>query len=297
MVIEAREQARIAARSGRSAPAPPGRNVLARDYGARVARHRVLVSAHRCGYAELGTVGGHEDPLAGVMHSAQVGADYCEFDVRRCADGTFVVAHDPDGGIGDASVVISDLTWDQLCESAPDVCRLDRLLDALAATGMGAHVDLKFRTPAAIREAGGTWEVDLASVMVEHIDPAKIVFTAGVRTTTMSLRAWADEHAPGMVVALSIGGSVRGMTWANAVRRRWSEVFPQHRFRRSNSDAVAAHFVLAMVRLARWTTHIGVPLLVWTVDSGWLQRRLLHDRRIWMITTNHPARAVALRDG
>jgi hypothetical protein len=52
-----------------------------------------------------------------------------------------------------------------------------------------------------------------------------------------------------------------------------------------------------MVRLARWTTHIGVPLLVWTVDSGWLQRRLLHDRRIWMITTNHPARAVALRDG
>jgi glycerophosphoryl diester phosphodiesterase len=87
------------------------------------------------------------------------------------------------------------------------------------------------------------------------------------------------------------------MTWRNAVRRRWGELFPQRRFQRSGADGVAAHFTLAMIRLARWTTHIGVPLLVWTVDSDRLQRRLLHDRRIWMITTNHPARAVALRDG
>jgi glycerophosphoryl diester phosphodiesterase len=162
---------------------------------------------------------------------------------------------------------------------------------------MGAHVDMKFRTTAAARAAGECWEVDLAAVLVEHIDPAKVVFTAGVRATTRSLRAWADGHAPPMVVALSIGGTVRGMTWRNAVRRRWGELFPQQRFQRSGADGVAAHFALAMIRLVRWTTHIGVPLLVWTVDSDRLQRRFLHDRRIWMITTNHPARAVALRDG
>jgi glycerophosphoryl diester phosphodiesterase len=260
-----------------------------------VQRHRVLVSAHRCGYAELGNVGGHEDPLAGIEHSARIGADYCEFDVRRCVDGTFVVCHDPDGGTQDASVVVSELPWERV-RAIPSVCRLDTLVDALAATGMGAHVDMKFRTPSEARAAGQCWEVDLASVLVEHIDPSKLVFTAGVRATTSALREWADEHAPGMVVALSIGGSVRGMSWRNAVRRRWGEVFPHIRFRRSGADAVAAHFVLAMVRLARWTTHIGVPLLVWTVDSPLLQRRFLHDRRIWMITTNHPARAVALRD-
>jgi glycerophosphoryl diester phosphodiesterase len=261
-----------------------------------VPRHRVLVSAHRCGYAELGTVGGREDPIAGIEHSAAVGADFCEFDVRRCADGTFIVSHDPDRGIGDDSVVISDLTWDQVREAAPDVCPLDRLLEALVASGMGAHVDMKFRTPEPLREAGEAWEVDLAALLVQHLDPARIVFTAGVRATTTSLRSWADEHAPAMVVALSIGGSVRGMSWQNAVRRRWGELFPLLRFKASHADAVAAHFALAMVRLARWTTHIGVPLLVWTVDSPWLQRRFLHDRRIWMITTNHPARAVAFRD-
>jgi glycerophosphoryl diester phosphodiesterase len=52
-----------------------------------------------------------------------------------------------------------------------------------------------------------------------------------------------------------------------------------------------------MARLSRWTARIGVPLLVWTVDSPRLQRRLLHDHRVWMITTNWPARAIALRDG
>ena len=125
---------------------------------------------------------------------------------------------------------------------------------------------------------------------------SRVVVTSGIQRTTTTIRAWALEQGAPVVVALSIGGSVRGLTWREAVRKRWGELFPQHRFRQSGADAVAAHFTLAMLRLARWTTHIGVPLLVWTVDSRWLQKRFLHDRRIWMITTNHPARAVALRD-
>jgi glycerophosphoryl diester phosphodiesterase len=129
-----------------------------------------------------------------------------------------------------------------------------------------------------------------------RLDPSRVVVTSGVQATTSSIRTWGDQlHAP-VVVALSIGGSVQGMTWQNAIRRRWSELFPQLRFRVSEADAVAAHFALAMIRLSRWTTHVGVPLLVWTVDSAWLQKRFLHDRRIWMITTNRPAQAVSLRD-
>ena len=132
--------------------------------------------------------------------------------------------------------------------------------------------------------------------LTRQLDPARIVFTSGRRGVTTTLRGWVTEHESPVMVALSIGGSVRGMTWRNALRRRYSEFFPVHRLKASEADAVAAHFALAMVRLARWTTHIGVPLLVWTVDMPWLQKRFLHDRRIWMITTNHPARAVALRD-
>jgi glycerophosphoryl diester phosphodiesterase len=261
-----------------------------------VARHRVLVSAHRCGYAELGLVGGHEDPLAGVAHTAKVGADYCEFDVRRCADGTFVVSHDADGGTGDDSVVIANLTWPELHERAPGVCSLDALLAALETSGLGAHVDVKFRTPSEEWKAGARWEVDAVAAVAARLDPTRIVVTSGVRRTTTHVRAWAREQGAPLVVALSIGGSVRGLSWRDAVRHRWKELYPQLRFRASDADGVAAHFALAMIRLSRWTTRIGVPLLVWTVDSAWLQKRFLHDSRIWMITTNNPARAVALRD-
>jgi len=254
------------------------------------------VSAHRCGYAELGRVDGHEDPLAGIVHSAQVGADYCEFDVRRCADGTFVVSHDADGGTGDDGCLITELTWPELRRRAAGVRTLDEVLDTLRSSGLGAHVDLKLRTPPEVRESGAHWETDVIAAVTARMEPSRVVVTSGIRATTTAIRAWADENAAAVVVALSIGGSVRGMTWQNAIRRRWGELFPQLRFRLSGADAVAGHFALAMIRLARWTTHIGVPLLVWTVDSPWLQRRFLHDRRIWMITTNHPARAVALRE-
>ena len=261
-----------------------------------VARHRVLVSAHRCGYTELGSVGGHEDPLAGIAHSASVGADFCEFDVRRCADGTFVISHDPDGGTGDDSCLIADLGWPELRERAPGVCTLDDVLGALESSGMGAHVDMKFRTAPGAWKAGARYETDVIAAVTARLDPSRVVVTSGVRRTTTTIRRWAAEHDVPVVVALSIGGSVRGMTWRNAVRRRWGELYPQLRFRNSEADAVAAHFALAMVRLSRWTTRLGIPLMVWTVDSAWLQKRFVHDKRIWMITTNHPARAVALRD-
>lgn len=261
-----------------------------------MARHRVLVSAHRCGYHELGLVGGHEDPLAGIAHSAKVGADYCEFDVRRCADGTFVVSHDADGGSGDETCQIADLPWTELSVRAPGVCRLDDLLAALETTGMGAHLDLKFRTSSDDWKAGARWETDAIAAVTARLDPSRVVVTTGRQRTINAVRSWAKEHDAPVVTALSIGGSVAGLSWREGLRRRRAELFPQRRFEQSNADAVAAHFALAMLRLSRWTTRIGVPLLVWTVDAAWLQKRFLHDKRIWMVTTNRPARAVALRD-
>jgi glycerophosphoryl diester phosphodiesterase len=258
-----------------------------------VAPHRVLISAHRCGFLEVGAAGAAEDPLAGIAHAAAVGADYCEFDVRRCADGTFVVAHDAD--LGDDPV--RTLDWPAVHSRAPHVLRLEQLLAALAATGLGAHVDVKFETSARARREGESWEADLLAALVEVLPPERIVMTTGRRSATRAMRAWTVDRRVPVLVGMSIGSSIRGLSWTEAVRRLWGEVFPHRRFADSHADAVAAHYALALLRLSRWTTRIGVPLLVWTVDSSRLQRRLLHDRRIWMITTNHPAQAYLIREG
>jgi len=204
-----------------------------------------------------------------------------------------VIAHDPD--LGDDP--IRTLDWPAVHDRAPEVLRLEQLLAALAATGMGAHVDVKFETSGSARKSGESWESDLLAVLADALPPDRIVMTTGRRNATRAMRAWAVERRSGLLVGMSIGSSIRGLTWTEAVRRLWGEVFPHRRFADSHADAVAAHYALAIIRLSRWTRKIGVPLLVWTVDSPRLQRRLLHDRRVWMITTNHPAQAYLIREG
>jgi glycerophosphoryl diester phosphodiesterase len=271
-------------------------------YGSTVAtRHRVLISAHRCGYAELSAAGASDRSLdntvEGIAHAAAVGADYVEFDVRRCSDGVWVIAHDPGvGPVGDHAL-IRRLSWADLHARAPGVLRLSEFLEALAPTGIGAHVDMKFATPQHERDAGRLWEIDLLEVLVASLDPARIIMTTGNGDASNAMRDWIAARDLPILVGLSIGASLRGLPWRERVRSLWGQLFPRRRFEASGADAVAAHYALAMARLTRWTARIGVPLLVWTVDSPRLQRRLLRDHRVWMITTNWPARALALRDG
>ena len=271
-------------------------------YGSAVAaRHQVLISAHRCGYAELSAAGASdrslENTVEGIAHAASVGADYVEFDVRRCSDGVFVIAHDPGiGPVGDHHP-IRKLSWAELHERAPEVLLLSEFLAGLGPTGIGAHVDMKFATSQSDRDAGRLWEIALLEVLVASLDPARIIMTTGNSEATNAMRDWiADRDLP-ILIGLSIGASLRNLTWREAAKNLLGQLYPRQRFEASRADAVAAHYALAMVRLTRWTARIGVPLLVWTVDSPRLQRRLLRDHRVWMITTNWPARAIALRDG
>jgi glycerophosphoryl diester phosphodiesterase len=271
-------------------------------YGSAVAarRHQVLISAHRCGYAELSAAGASardlENSVEGIAHAAAVGADYVEFDVRRCADGVFVIAHDPGLGAAAGDALIRKLSWAELHLTSPEVPRLTDFLAALAPTGVGAHVDMKFATTQRDRDAGRLWEIELLEVLVASLDPARIIMTTGNGAATNAMRDWITDRDLPILVGLSIGASLRGLPLREAAKNLLGQLFPRQRFEASRADAVAAHYALAMVRLTRWTARIGVPLLVWTVDSPRLQRRLLRDHRVWMITTNWPARAIALRD-
>src|SRR4029078_13032585 len=89
----------------------------------------------------------------------------------------------------------------------------------------------------------------------------------GRREATRAMRAWAVDRRSGVLVGMSIGASIRGLSWSEGGRPPWGQVSPHQRFADSHADAVAAHYALAMIRLSRWTATIGVPLLVWTRDS------------------------------
>ncbi len=77
----------------------------------------------------------------------------------------FVVAHDPDLG-GDP---VRTLDWPSVQSRAPEVLRLEQLLAALAVTGMGAHVDVKFETSGSARKSGESWEADLLDALTDAL--------------------------------------------------------------------------------------------------------------------------------
>jgi glycerophosphoryl diester phosphodiesterase len=258
-------------------------------------RTHVLISAHRCGFREGA---GYDNSVAGVRYAASIGADYAEFDVRRCSDGVFVCRHDstitlPTG----EAVPVDELSSSELMAHEPQVELLADLAKAASEARVGAHVDLKFVTPDDVLVTGESWEVAAAEVCATRLDPARTAFTTNRETGVVALRHWADEHGHQCLIGLTFGQSTAGLGLLNAVRARLRELFPARSFRASGATLLVAHHALATVRLSRWARRHGIPVLVWTVDGRWLTGRMLRDPRVWMITTNWPARAVAVRGG
>ncbi|MDX3926515.1 MAG: glycerophosphodiester phosphodiesterase family protein [Shinella sp.] len=58
-------------------------------------RSHVMIVAHRAGWKENGRTVRAENSLAAIENAAATGVEMVELDVRRSADGTLVVMHDP----------------------------------------------------------------------------------------------------------------------------------------------------------------------------------------------------------
>ena len=230
----------------------------------------MLVSAHRMG---AGGDRARENTLPVLEESLALGVDYVEFDVWRRDDGSFVVAHDPDHDIGLA---------------------YDAVLAALAGRGH-AHVDLKFTSPAEAYDEGRAWEVDAVHRAVEILGQERMIVTTGHDRAVRAVRDWADGQGLDLRVGLSLGRSVRRLTWLRQIEVRRSELFPHVRIRASRANLVVAHHVLARFGVAGYARRRGLPLLVWTVDSEKALRYWLRPGRAWLVTTNRPGLALRIR--
>ena len=228
-------------------------------------RRIVQVSAHRCGAGEDAA---SENSLHALERSLALGAEYVEFDLQRREDGSLVVLHDDDGRV--------------------EVLRYEAMLAALAGRSL-AHVDLKFGSP------GGVHELAALQQAVAILGDGPHVVTTGRVRTARALRQWADDEGLALLVGLSIGSSVAGLPWREQLRRRRAELFPRERLLASRADVVVAHHVLALLTLRRLARRLGLELLVWTADSPLLLAWWMRPGAAWLVTTNHPGRALTLR--
>lgn len=221
-----------------------------------------MLSAHRMG---AGGDRARENGLEALEQSVALGVEYVELDVWRRQDGSFVVAHDPEHDRGLA---------------------YDDVLDALAGRARG-HVDLKVREPA--------HAVAAAALAVERLGAESVVVTTELDACVRAVRDWADGQGLTVAVGLSLGRSVRRLPRLRAVLVRLSELFPHRRLRRSGANVVVAHHALARLGVAAYARRRGLPLLVWTVDDERSLSYWLRPGRAWLVTTNHPDRALRVR--
>jgi glycerophosphoryl diester phosphodiesterase len=233
----------------------------------------VAVSAHR---------GGSEDaPSATIEAYASAvasGAEYVEFDIRRTRDGHFVVFHDD----RIRQVRLAVLPYEELCAMAGyRVPRVGDVMRLLAGRAVG-HLDLK--------EIGD--EDEVIRMALDLLGPGNFVAT----TLEDASIARIKRDFPEVLAALSLGRSLRERAWIARLPTRVSELYPLQRLRACNADWVAVHRRLAGMSVLRICARTGVPAMVWTVNAEEEMRRFLADERVTVLITDHPRRAVRLRE-
>ncbi|MDN4174679.1 glycerophosphodiester phosphodiesterase [Nocardioides sp. SOB77] len=233
----------------------------------------VQLSAHRCLTREA------------VDRALALDVDFVEFDVERCADGTLVVFHDSVVEVDGEEVALADLTAEQLRAAVPDLMLYDEVLDALAGR-RSAHLDLKFVGSCAEATARAVDRLGADNLVVTTLDDAAV----------REVRDWAEAHGHDLLVGLSLGRKVTGFPVWRQLRVRASEVWPHLRYRQSRANVVVAHHWLARAGLAGFARRRRLPLLVWTIDTPRSLEYWLRPGRAWLVTTNRPEEALAVRD-
>jgi glycerophosphoryl diester phosphodiesterase len=237
-----------------------------------------MVSAHRGGAGDIRSA---ENTVEAFEAAIALGCEYVELDVRLTADGTALVAHRDEVVVGDGRYSIAAHPLDAL--AGTPLVTLDAVL-ALIRGRIKAHVDLKVRGR----------EIEVVSRIVDVLGVDAVVVTTAEDASVRALVAWSRSHAPGLLVGLSSSPRSSHGRWDRRLARLQA-AFPRTRVRRSRANVVVSHKTLARLSLRRYARRHGLPLLVWTVDRPRELERWMNDPATWMVTTNHPARAIAAR--
>ena len=226
------------------------------------------ISAHR---------GGSEAAPAGTYdayrHAVGTGADYVEFDVRRTADGELVVYH----GARPGGEAVADIGYAKLSDLAGyDVPRVADVMRLIAGRAIG-HVDLK---------EPETWPA-VVGLALDLLGAGNFVVTTGTDAAVAALRSRHPEVSAALTLNASPGLAARSRERHAALLRR---------IRACQADWVAVHHRLASAGLLGELQDQGIRALVWTVNGDEMTARWLAAPGVDVVVTDHPARAIALRD-
>lgn len=235
--------------------------------------HKTSIIAHRgaSGLVE------YENTIESFEKAIEVKADSVELDVRKTKDGQIIVVHD--------EVFIDRLIseWDyySLCQETMKYGYTMPLLEEVLKRLKGRiFIDIE------IKEKGYTKEI--IDLVLGILAPDEFY-----------IRSFHDKE---LKEVKKINKNIKtvlllGLEYPkHVVLTRLSELFPLFRVLKTKCDIVSPYYQLVILGYVKRLHLIGRPVLVWTVDSPELMRKLIFKNKVDGIITNYPDKALAIRD-
>ncbi|HEY0640906.1 MAG TPA: glycerophosphodiester phosphodiesterase [Pseudonocardiaceae bacterium] len=230
------------------------------------------ISAHR---------GGRERAPAGTWAAFTTALEsrpeYVEFDVRRTADGAWVVRHDEHV----AGRAVGSLTYAELSRLAGHEVPLAMEVMELIAGRAYGHIDLKEDDD----------ELAVAGPAVDLLGVDGFVATTENPASIRRIRS----ALPGVRTALSTAHPVRGAR-ARAGRRARNRPLDLREVIGCGASGVALHHRAATPEVLRRCRRGGVEVMVWTVNAPRRVAHFLAEPRVDVLITDRPFYASRLRE-
>jgi glycerophosphoryl diester phosphodiesterase len=232
-----------------------------------------FVYAHRGDFAHA-----RGNSIEAFTLAVEAGADGIELDVRRTADGTLVLAHDPRlPNLGP----ISELTCSQIREADPLVATL---AEGLAAIPRSVYINVEIKNhrgepgfdssrsivDQTVAELGA--RDDLGRILLSSFDPSS-VRRAGIVSPSVMRGLLVTDMTPSWV---AIG-------WAKTAEHHAVHLPRQH-------------LVKSADKVVKRAGRAGLKVVVWTVDDPDEIARLFHAG-VAAVVTNDPAMGRAVVEG
>lgn len=229
------------------------------------------ISAHR---------GGREAAPAGTWEAFRsavaTGSEYVEFDVRRAADGTWVVHHDEHAG----GRPVAELGYDSLCEHAGrKVPTAIEVMELIAGRSTG-HVDVKC--------VGAEREIVGAAADILGLDG--FVATTEEPSSIERMKAFAPKVRTG----LSVRRRARGA--GSLAHRRQARQFDVRWIADTGTDWVALDHRIADRDVLRQCRRTGLGVMLWTVNDSARIAQVLAGSGVEVLITDRPRYAGQVRE-
>lgn len=230
-----------------------------------------LIVAHR------GVTGPADENTTAAFEAAiRLGADLVECDLRRTADGGYLIHHDPTVGRAAIARCTSSEVRTKARALGYEIPTLAELLDVISGR-IGLDLELK--------EEG--YESAVVSFLLKRAAPDRFVITSFHPESIRTVKACFPEVRCGLLLerppsrkrpaADERSGLIAGI-------------------RQLGADFIAPHWKYIQLGVLPGTIDHGLPLWVWTVNAGSTLKRCLREKRIEAVITDRVELALVLRN-